>query len=64
VLIGWSASFTYLAMQRYWPLHERRPRAGRRGRPSHAADANVHPLPGRSSKPAAEADRPGTRLPR
>jgi hypothetical protein len=21
VLIGWSASFTYLAMQRYWPLH-------------------------------------------
>jgi hypothetical protein len=24
VLIGWSASFTYLAMQRYWPLHERR----------------------------------------
>ncbi len=21
VLIGWSASFTYLAMSRYWPLH-------------------------------------------
>ena len=21
VLIGWSASFTYLAMERYWPLH-------------------------------------------
>lgn len=22
LLIGWSASFTYLAMQEYWPLHE------------------------------------------
>jgi hypothetical protein len=22
MLIGWSASFTYLAMERYWPLHE------------------------------------------
>lgn len=22
LLIGWSASFTYLAMQRYWPMHE------------------------------------------
>lgn len=22
LLIGWSASFTYLAMERYWPLHE------------------------------------------
>jgi len=21
LLIGWSASFTYLAMQRYWPMH-------------------------------------------
>lgn len=34
VLIGWSASFTFLAMQRYWPLHEKRPRAAR---PGHAA---------------------------
>jgi Ion channel len=24
LLIGWSASFTYLAMERYWPMHERR----------------------------------------
>lgn len=24
VLIGWSASFTYLAMSKYWPLHARR----------------------------------------
>ncbi|MBV8167247.1 MAG: two pore domain potassium channel family protein [Alphaproteobacteria bacterium] len=24
LLIGWSASFTYLAMRRYWPLHEKR----------------------------------------
>jgi hypothetical protein len=21
ILIGWSASFTYLAMERYWPMH-------------------------------------------
>jgi hypothetical protein len=26
LLIGWSASFTYLAMERYWPMHERRRR--------------------------------------
>ncbi len=24
MLIGWSASFTYLAMERYWPEHDRR----------------------------------------
>lgn len=30
LLIGWSASFTYLAMERYWPLHERRKRAAHR----------------------------------
>jgi hypothetical protein len=24
VLIGWSASFTYLVMEAYWPLHRRR----------------------------------------
>jgi hypothetical protein len=23
LLIGWSASFTYLAMERYWPLHDK-----------------------------------------
>ena len=28
VMIGWSASFTFLAMQRYWPLHARHPRRG------------------------------------
>ena len=39
VMIAWSASFTYLAMERYWPLHpDRRPRrhaaasAARKGR--------------------------------
>ncbi len=38
VLIGWSASFTYLAMQRYWPLHENAPRRVRaRARRAHAA---------------------------
>jgi hypothetical protein len=25
LLIGWSASFTYLAMERYWPMHTLRP---------------------------------------
>ena len=24
LLIGWTASFTYLAMERYWPLHARK----------------------------------------
>jgi hypothetical protein len=24
LLIGWSASFTYIAMQRFWPLHTER----------------------------------------
>jgi hypothetical protein len=28
VLIGWSASFTYLAMERYWPLHRAKPKDG------------------------------------
>jgi hypothetical protein len=33
LLIGWSASFTYLAMERYWPLHgkARAHHAARRG---------------------------------
>ena len=29
LLIGWSASFTYLAMERYWPMHEERRRVHR-----------------------------------
>lgn len=29
LLIGWSASFTYLAMERYWPLHAERRSAHR-----------------------------------
>ncbi len=24
LLIGWSASFTYIAMEKYWPLHKQR----------------------------------------
>jgi hypothetical protein len=28
LLIGWSASFTYLAMERSWPLHSKAPAAG------------------------------------
>jgi len=30
LLIGWSASFTYLAMERYWPMHEKGSDAWRR----------------------------------
>ena len=41
VLIGWSASFTYLAMQRYWPLHERRARRSGRRTPIHHPGATV-----------------------
>jgi len=26
VMIGWSASFTYLTMEKFWPLHVRRPK--------------------------------------
>ncbi|MGH1570418.1 potassium channel family protein [Methylobacterium sp. P31] len=38
LLIGWSASFTYLAMERYWPLHgkaraHQAAKAGRGGEP-------------------------------
>jgi hypothetical protein len=42
VLIGWSASFTYLAMRRYWPLHERRARP--KARVHHAAAAHPRDL--------------------
>lgn len=40
ILIGWSASFTYLAMERYWPLHGEAPRKKRRGAATapHASD--------------------------
>lgn len=36
LLIGWSASFTYLAMERYWPMH-----AERRGHRRHARKARM-----------------------
>jgi len=39
LLIGWTASFTYLAMERYWPLHPRRRRVHFPGRRDHAAKA-------------------------
>ena len=29
VLIGWSASFTYVAMEKYWPMHARRRKSKR-----------------------------------
>jgi hypothetical protein len=28
MLIGWSASFTYLTMEKFWPLHVGRRRKG------------------------------------
>ena len=31
ILIGWSASFTYIAMEKYWPLHRVRGRERRKG---------------------------------
>lgn len=34
LLIGWSASFTYLAMERYWPMHENTPEGHWRERPA------------------------------
>jgi hypothetical protein len=55
LLIGWTASFTYLAMERYWPLHaetgkarHRRPRkmatsAGSKSRTVAEARPDVHP---------------------
>jgi hypothetical protein len=36
LLIGWSASFTYLAMERYWPLHPNRRRVSHPYRRQHA----------------------------
>lgn len=44
ILIGWSASFTYLAMVRYWPLH--RPTRRRRSIATHL------PVNERTSDPA------------
>ncbi len=44
VLIGWSTSFTYLSMERFWEDH-RRPRAARHRRRS-------------TEPPSVEADRP------
>jgi hypothetical protein len=42
LLISWSASFTYLAMERYWPMHELRRGRARRGA-HHAAHAAKAP---------------------
>jgi len=36
LLIGWTASFTYLAMERYWPLHEEQRSKRHAGRPPRA----------------------------
>jgi len=48
--IGWSASFTYLAMERYWPLHgkahaHRAARAGRGIEPEPARERLFPPAP-------------------
>ena len=37
ILIGWSASFTYLAMERYWPLHRDATRKRRARTPTRSA---------------------------
>jgi hypothetical protein len=41
LLIGWTASFTYLAMERYWPMHEARHSRSRRGRRAARADGSA-----------------------
>jgi len=51
VLIGWSASFTYLAMQRYWPLHKTRRTPRTAGKPTQRAEAR--PDEDKSDLPAA-----------
>jgi hypothetical protein len=54
LLIGWSASFTYLAMQRYWPLHKSR---RRQGTADDAAEAPARPGRERSARRRAFASR-------
>ena len=44
LMIGWSASFTYLAMEKFWPLHVRSGRHGHAGH-GHAADHRDGSLP-------------------
>src|SRR4051794_2311373 len=53
LLIGWSASFTYLAMERYWPLHGK-------GH-AHRARSGSHTAPSR--KPARIRFLPPTSKP-
>jgi Ion channel len=52
LLIGWSASFTYLAMERYWPLHDGRRTDLRRQRTGSACNedrrASSRPPPTRA----------------
>jgi hypothetical protein len=47
LLIGWSASFTYLAMERYWPLHGKAHahRAAKAGQGAHAEHGRERLLP-------------------
>src|SRR5829696_964977 len=52
LLIGWSASFTYLAMERYWPLHAGRKSTvwhrRRGGIRQHVQPASSRPTPTRT----------------
>jgi Ion channel len=49
MLIGWSASFTYLAMERYWPMH-----APRRGRAKRGGSGQTRPPPAASLSSGSE----------
>lgn len=52
LLIGWSASFTYLAMERYWPLHAKV--RGRRPSPArHPGEGRGPGLPVAGAPPAS-----------
>jgi hypothetical protein len=57
LLIGWSASFTYLAMERYWPMHEARRSCSRRGL-AHRRPGGTSDGPERDSHAIALPHRP------
>jgi len=49
LLIGWSASFTYLAMERYWPLHPERRSGARPQKHGGTRSDNQRPSPRHTS---------------
>ncbi len=64
LLIGWSASFTYLAMERYWPLHGGTPRPKERPtrQPSDVSLPREHSVPPTLPVGRVSPRRPGASL--